>query len=63
MKLRRPATTFAGFATAAVCLALTAAVVANYPLAPWVLGVALVPYALAHLGATRADLGSKVSPR
>ena len=45
--LSRPATTLAGFATAAVCLALTVVAVVNYPLAPWLLGIALVLYALA----------------
>jgi VanZ family protein len=45
--LRRPATTLVGCVTAAVCLALAAAIAANYPLARWVLGIALMLYALA----------------
>jgi glycopeptide antibiotics resistance protein len=43
--LRRPATIFARFVTTAVCLALAAAIAVNYPLAPWVLGIALLIYA------------------
>ena len=45
--LRRPATTLAGLVTAAACLASAAAITANYPLAPWILGIALLLYTLA----------------
>jgi VanZ family protein len=45
--LRRPATTLAGLAVAAVCLALTGVITINYPLAPWLLGTALTLYTLA----------------
>ncbi len=41
------ATTLAGLVVAAVCLALALVMAANYPLARWVLGVALTLYALA----------------
>ena len=37
----------AGLAVAAICLALAAVIVVNYPLAPWVFGIALLLYALA----------------
>ena len=40
-------TTLAGLITAAVCLALTAAALAAYPLAPWALASFLVIYAAA----------------
>jgi VanZ family protein len=45
--LRRPVAIVTGLVTSAVCLALAAAIAANYPLAPWVLGIALLLYALA----------------
>jgi len=45
--LRRPATRFAGLATAVIFLALAAAIAPNYPVAPWVLGIILLIYALA----------------
>lgn len=45
--LKRPAAILAGFVIAAVCLALTITLLANYPLTPVVLGTALVLYAVA----------------
>ena len=39
--------TLAGAVVAAICLALAAAITVNYPLAPWVFGVALLLYTLA----------------
>ena len=47
--LRPPAARLAGLLTAIGCVGLTAAITANYPLAPRVLGVALLLYALALL--------------
>ena len=44
---RRPATTLGGLVVAAVCLASAVAIAANYPLAPEILGIALVVYAVA----------------
>ena len=41
------ATILAKFVTAAVCLAFAAVITAHYPLAPWVLGIILLLYALA----------------
>jgi VanZ family protein len=37
----------AGLVVAAICLALAAAIVVNYPLAPWAFGITLLLYALA----------------
>jgi glycopeptide antibiotics resistance protein len=45
--LPHPATMLAGLITAAICLVLIVAIVVNYPLLPWSLGIALVLYALA----------------
>jgi VanZ family protein len=45
--LSRPATTLASLVTAAACLASAAAIAANYPLAPWILCIALLLYTLA----------------
>ena len=40
-------TTLAGLGVAAICVALAAAIVVHYPLAPWAFGIALLLYALA----------------
>jgi hypothetical protein len=43
----RPTKVLAGLGVAAICLPLTIAFAANYPLAPWALGVTLAAYAVA----------------